>query len=566
MDAAKSNPGSTIPILIRTKKMSQDGRAEPKYFKGGLDLKFFEQSAFETVDHKSPTAAASLARNALRLVMMGWTESWTQLLSWNTLKAAFIRRDPLLMREFRRAFQQGFLNLFNQLHGKVLNPDQHEQVQLYLSNCLSFLPVSDLTPYEFIKFPQNIEGQWALVEYQVKPIELTPRTGFKRFIIKDQDRVFAYGLEPINNKHAVPHLIFMATTYPAGQGFISQVSADLKGFESVGSSLYQAGKKQIETWLGEQKHKVHVCGMSLGGSLSFLTAVDLGKYIFRVDVLNPPGLHEPWYKKQKDKWEELLEKPLTVIQQQGNDPVSCFGTWKKEWRILNVTPPKEKQGPNPFWDHFLNYAGFADTKFSPRVPEEQNLKRTFRNFWIFSLGRGFVYYWAVVPFQYAIRPFLYLFYEFPAHVLGVILVLMSFILGRKMIDEPLYAHLHDPKLLRNEEMDIYNPANLINLDLTHKEFYTYYHVMRCLVKEKQFLPTVDKPLKHGQGSSKKALLLTLQNPDNSEILVNIKATKAKYIHIRNTLTLIGQLGVENEKQLKLAVENNYQQYCVGKPQ
>ena len=115
-----------------------------------------------------------------------------------------------------------------------------------------------------------------MVDYYVTPIELTPTKGFKKLFVRDHDRVFAYGLEPINHKDAESQLIFMGTTYPAGQGFVPQVKTDLKGFETVGKTLYQCGHQRILAWLLHQKGNVHVCGISLGGSLSLLLAIHLG--------------------------------------------------------------------------------------------------------------------------------------------------------------------------------------------------------------------------------------------------------------------------------------------------
>ena len=215
-------------------------------FKGELNLNFFDKSEFESIELATPNQKdLSLARNALRLLMMGWPKHWTALISWPVFKAVFIQRDPNLLRGLRLAFQEGFENLFKQLSLLELNEEQKEQVQLYLSNCLSLLPYSDLTPYESIKIPQLINNRWVLVDYYVTPIELTSLTGFNRYFIKDHDRVFAYGLQAITHPQAQSHLIFMGTTYPAGQGFVSQIHADFKAFDSVGNTLYQSGRKKI---------------------------------------------------------------------------------------------------------------------------------------------------------------------------------------------------------------------------------------------------------------------------------------------------------------------------------
>ncbi len=573
-------------------------------FTGGLDLKFVANSEFESLDRvASANHAPIIARNALRLLMMGWpSESWTQLLSWPVFKAVFVYRAPELLKELRLAFQEGFELLFTQLEGKKLNSEQNEQVQLYLSNCLSLLPYSDLTPYESIKIPQNINDEWVLVEYHITPIELTPTTGFKSLFIQDRDRVFAYGLEPIRNQKAQSHLIFMGTTYPAGQGFLPQITTDFEGFETVGKSLYKSGIGRIKQWLQRQNDNVHVCGVSLGGSLSLLLAIHQGKHLKRVDALNPAGLHDPWRRKSKyDKWDQLEPKPEVVVQEQANDPVSLLGVWKKDWKIIRVTPPEDKKGPNSLCDHFLNYAGFAQTTFTYIDAEKENAQRRGRNFWLYSVGRSIIYYSSIIPYNYLIRPAAYfilrhwlaftlgflsltgigvmigltasgilpllaLMITFSAlAVAGCVWVLHHFF-ADSSVGKPDYpfARLHDPTLSRNPSMDIYNPDNQIEVEFTYKEINTYYQVMRCLVKQKNFLPEEEPQAESEDSISKRALLLASQEPENNDKVVCMTTTKAKAVHIRHVLTLINQIGMENEQELKEALEQDYRQYNIGK--
>lgn len=567
-------------------------------FKGGLNLQFLEQPEFEPLESGSPEQdALIIARNALRFLMMGWSSSWTELLSWSVFKAVFIQRDPNLLKALRFTFQQGFEHLFKQLHRLQLNEEQKEQVQLYLSNCLSLLPYSDLTPYESIKIPQLINNHWEFIEYYVTPIELTS----PKDIIKDFDRVFAYGLQPIIHPNAQSHLLFMGTTYPAGQGFVPQIETDFKAFDRVGNTLYQSGRQRIVQWLAQQKNKIHVCGVSLGGALSLLFALDQGEYIERVDALNPPGLADIRDKNEERHWDNLITKPKVVVQRQANDPVSIFGTWKEEWEIVHVAPPKDKRGPNPFCDHFLNYAGFAETEFSYVAAEEENVKRKYRNFLIFSLGRGFVYYGAIWPYSFLFRPSVYFLYEYldkksillsSGVALGV-LVLLSCLsvaplylfvgaliagllsygfmtLCKKMNNQDAkesksgIATIHDPKLPRNPELDVYNPDNAIDVEFTQGQMNTYYSVMRSLVKQKEVIPTVDKPYKHNQELTKRELLLASQNPANWNKNIKMCMSKAKIINIKRVLDLEQKIGMNNKEELKEAVENEYLHYCLGK--
>ncbi|WP_051131910.1 alpha/beta hydrolase family protein [Legionella tunisiensis] len=355
-------------------------------YAGGLDLPFFASANFEKpVD--APTAqeqANIIARNALRLLMMGWQDGWKDLLSLQVIKAVFLRRDPELMRGMRLAFQEGFRHICEQLQSANVSPEnaplQFKQAQLFLSNCLSLLPYGDINPYESISTPQWINEHWELVEYKVVPIELTPTRGFKALFIKDEDRVFAYGLEPINQPLAEPHLIFMGTTYPAGQGFFSQIKTDMEAFETAGKKLYRSGYKKIVEWLDRQTQKAHVCGISLGGALAELLAIHQGEKLSRVVVLNPAGLYFPWRKSRFDRWDELTQKPSVCIQKNKGDPVSPFGIWKEDWDVVEVIPPKDKEGPNALAAHAMNYAGLAETRFLGADTKADNEARRKRNF------------------------------------------------------------------------------------------------------------------------------------------------------------------------------------------
>lgn len=373
-------------------------------YAGGLELAFFESADFEKPDADSSESPEMAGRNVLRLLMMGWRDDWKDLVSWDLFKAVFSERNHAFTKGLRFAFQQGFAHLHSQLQNKELTAQQHNQAELYLANCLTLLPYADITPYESFAIPQWVNGSWQLVDYKVVPIELTPTWGFTKLFLKNDDRVFAYGLEPINNPDASPHLIFMGTTYPAGQGFHTQVNTDLEGFETVGKKLYRSGHANISNWLDKQPKKVRVCGTSLGGSLSLLLAIDQGEKLSRVDALNPAGLYNSWRKSSFDHWDEQTTKPDVFVQKQGNDPVSIFGVWKPDWTILKVTPPADKQGPNAVADHALNYAGFAETTFTEVDANRDNEERKHRDFWLYTVARSIFHYLILLPSRYIILP------------------------------------------------------------------------------------------------------------------------------------------------------------------
>jgi hypothetical protein len=344
---------------------------------------------------------------------------------------------------------------------------------------------------------------------------------------------------------------------------------------------------------------VHVCGVSLGGSLSLLLAIDQGKYLERVDAWNPAGLHDSIHKSQYDNWDELESKPQVVVQRQADDPISLLGVWKKDWQIIKITPPADKKGPNFLFDHFLNYAGFAQTEFSyANNVEQENSERRVRNFWLYSVGRSFIYYTAIVPFNYVVRPFLYFAVQQWSTVVlaSVALLVMGVLIAIGAIpiisslaalaagaligvaymvhqfftdsydneDDDNHAKLHDPSLPRNSTMDIYNSDSKISVNLTYQEINTYYKVMRCLVKEKNFLPEGDKKSHAVNGLSKKDLLIASENPENKGVVVTLETTKAKAVHMKHVLTLVNQLGIENKQELKKALQQDYSHYSIGK--
>ncbi|NCT56370.1 MAG: hypothetical protein GW760_01480 [Legionella sp.] len=420
------------------------------YKVGGLSLDFFSTAELEQEQRENPTENARIiARNMLRFLMMKYEGDALDMLSSELLSAIFVQRNPQLLCGMRHAFQEGFDHVAQQLNSKkgLLSTKQNNQAKLFISNCLSLLPFADLKPGNVFNIPQLIDGAWQRVQYRVEPIELTPTRGFETLFMRDEDRVFAYGLEPVGCSQAEPHLIFMGTTYPAGQGFVTQANTDLEGFETVGHYVYRTGRQKIIAWLQKQSQKVHTCGMSLGGSLALLLAIDQGERVSRVDALNPAGLYDAWNKSDLDCWDNLDEdnKPEVVIQKQGHDFVSSLGVWKKDWTILRVTP-HEAASCSPL-DHARNYAGYDDTLFERVDAEQDNEARRVRNILIYSVLRGLAYYALILPVHYLIRPAMRYAYEhcFKLAMLGLvfacIMPLMPLNFALAVIVVPVVLHV-----------------------------------------------------------------------------------------------------------------------------
>lgn len=370
-------------------------------------LNFFPEAEFEqySADASQKERYLILARNILRVLMMGWREDWRDLLSFELLNMTYVWTDPLILRAMREAFQQGFDHLYRDVLPHATTDLEIEQANMFISNCLCYLPKADLNPFESYRIPQYINQQWVMVEYKVTPIELTAQTGLSKVFLSEQDRVFAYGLEPMFNLDAEPHLIFLGTNHPAGQGFATQVHTDLEGFHTAGNMLYVSGRQRILDWMAQQAKKPHVCGISLGGALSLLLAIDQGDKISRVDALNPAGLS--LYNNKYDRWTHIVEAgdaASVVIQRQGRDPVSRFGVYKPEWTLYQVDAPDDKRGPNSVAEHALNYAGIEGSQFRALDVALDNHERRTRNYWIYGVLRASAYYVCVAPYFYLIRP------------------------------------------------------------------------------------------------------------------------------------------------------------------
>lgn len=390
---------------------------------GGLILDFFPpehtygEKLFESAD--PDIRARALTRKALRILMMGWQDAdWEGLDAPDMLETVFLKKNPQMIRAMHAEFQAGLYHVFTQLEGKTFTPEEELQAQIYLSNLLCILPFTGLNPYQPVEIPQLVNGAWQMVQYEVTPIELTPTTGLRKALyVYDIDRVFAYGLEPVNCADALPHILFKGTTYPADEGHFWQMYTNLEGFQTPGYDLYENGRERITAFLDKQMQqgkKTCVEGMSQGGILSLLLKVDQGEKVGWTYGLNASGLFDSWFVMHRDRWDELSEedKKNVYITSQGDDWISSVGVLKKEWNFFKVWAPDDKKGPNSLVDHALNYAGFSETRFEPvENVEAENNSRTTRNNLLYVM-RGLAYYSTVVPVFYVIFPILrYMWYH-----------------------------------------------------------------------------------------------------------------------------------------------------------
>jgi len=380
-------------------------------FAGGLELKFFANEGFEPLEDLSGRKRdRANARNLIRLLMLQQIIGWRQAVNIKTIRFAFYESSNHEREYMIEALQEGLNNIGGQLKHKTLNEYQHHQADILISNILSYVPFAYPPKDCKIDVPQFINGEWKMIPYTIQPIELTAQRSNVPLIFNHCDRIWAFGLAPqIKNPNILPWLLYQGTTYPSGSGFITQVMSDMKPFQTVGHDLFISGLSEIKNWFEQYSNtKMKVTGVSLGGSLSLLTACHLGDKCEQVIALNPAGLVENSKLAKIDRWDQLTEKPNAVwVIKQGADPVSLLGSWKEDWTILNGVVKKDS--PNFFTHHFVNFAGSKHTQFIEETDEKKQDKyhrriRLFNNVFWYTGGRAVIYGVFLLPWRYFVVP------------------------------------------------------------------------------------------------------------------------------------------------------------------
>lgn len=235
------------------------------------------------------------------------------------------------------------------------------------------------------------------------------------------------------------------------------------------------------------------------------------------------------------------------------------------------------------------YTGFAETQVIVGDAEEDNEERRSRDFWSYTLLRGLSYYFGYLPYRVFILPavrfvlnnkwataFTVLFVLASIFVLPVFstpvaavlftaaLIPLTIFYALKVYDaikivggwnEVTTPACHSPNLPRNEELDIY--ANEASTSFSYKEIREYYQAKRCTLKGKEFLPQ-----DNGKNQEKREMLRYSEDPAHDEERREVKASKAKIYSMKQTIQILGRLGVYASNT---ALQEEYDDYKQGKP-
>lgn len=335
--------------------------------------------------------------------------------------AIFIDRDPFFLRAARRGVQESLAMLcvqFNK-HPPQTSEDL-EKAQLAIHNTLALYAMFCPTPNEPITIPQYIDNQWEIVTYSVTPIELTPTKGIWLNFLSDQDRLFSYGLTPVNESKAHPLLLHCGTGWGTAQGHSMQYLADMWPNKSPGEIFFEWQYDGLNQWISqaydETNKKVITSGQSLGGSLSYLTALAFPDKIEKAYCLNPPGMAYDYDKNHPyfGAWEKATaqeRQDKVIIQKQDDDIVSKCGIFKKDFQLLKVKAVEE----NPQEAHSLSsmltaharsfaHCNQVSWQKSDMHSENHAKRRLQNNRWLYRAARVLVFYGFLAPYFFIFRP------------------------------------------------------------------------------------------------------------------------------------------------------------------
>jgi hypothetical protein len=177
-----------------------------------------------------------------------------------------------------------------------------------------------------IVIPQKIDGKWLAVTYNFKKIDMSPQSGLLASLLEDEDRMYAYALEPVagQNPQANAHLLFMGTTFPTGQG---EALADLYNFYPRRTVGEAHNTSNVNKWIAETPQKIIMLGLSKGADNAMIKAAEAAtQFPGKVNTaycFNPTALAEPTLNRLLPAWKSCSDeiRPLIQVVVQKGDPV-----------------------------------------------------------------------------------------------------------------------------------------------------------------------------------------------------------------------------------------------------
>jgi len=279
------------------------------------------------------------------------------LFTKEVLRAIFLKKNPKFLECFKNLLQ----NELNNLKDNLPQTKEEELVwRGFLGHVISLIPYAYPQDGDEITIPFLEKGTCCSVKYDIHVIDLTPTMLFSP--------MKALGLTPVENKKAPPILTFLATTYPAGDGFAATIFSDFTPGYSVGKVAFNQGKKKIGKWL-QDKSNVHLTGVSLGGALALHTLNAFYDKFQRIDIHNSPGLYPSDWKKTP-----FNEGCDIHIFYQSEDIVSKLGSWPEGDKVQLYLLKGEQKGlpKGMISSHIRIFKGLESLNIHEKDPQAEN--------------------------------------------------------------------------------------------------------------------------------------------------------------------------------------------------
>lgn len=294
-----------------------------------------------------------MARNALRYLTYGKKLSESFLLNWESFKALCLQRNDALLRALCEEMQELFFNIFKEVQERI--PAFNERIEIFIKNILAALPYMNPQMETFF-LPIKKGMAWSLIPFKLEKIDISPQQGLLANVIEDQDRLYAYGLTPMDDDVS-PYLLLMGSHYPSGQGAAINWLYNFLPTYSVGEGH---DLTHVAKWL--QKHpQAILTGHSKGGTMAMLIGSYFPTQIQEVNCLNPVFLSKATLRRLS-KIRQLYRQQLPIINiyLQQRDLVFLFGKEIVEGaRLFQIS---NKQEPCSLFAAHVHYiAGRAES-------------------------------------------------------------------------------------------------------------------------------------------------------------------------------------------------------------
>lgn len=377
------------------------------------------ESDIADADNPSKISSVIPARNLLRHIVRGTEIHGSDERYHKGLElvqyALEEKKDEGLLRELRIEMRAILLRIAERLVKKeeekqktdtTTPPANEKNYEILISNLLAAYPFVDPTDAP-IEIPQKMpNGSWKTVMYDIKKIDISPQSGLLSLLLKDKDRIYAYGLTPRDNKEAQSQLLLMGTTYTTGQGAGLSVLNNFRPRNSVGEGH---DTTLLDKWINTQE-KVKVTGHSQGGTIAMITAARHPEKISHADCLNPTALTHATLNHLNQQWlsKEKAKRPSIHVYAQQGDPVFPLEDGFLEGtRLFRIIPGVNKKS-NLKWfipsfiqkateAHLHHMAGYE----SSLILEMNAQKENFTGWREFRADIKGALNWILYPFMYA---------------------------------------------------------------------------------------------------------------------------------------------------------------------